>query len=195
MFQVFFCFLKGYNCEKLHLFFTVKSLLSFDLFVRLFTLNVYSIYSIGDHCYHFIWWLLNRDLNIAFSNHLAERSLALHSSQNSLVYSSRCLLSLDSLKFPVRNKARRMGDSRSTSTMLLTETTVPLEALLTHSYWILASKLFADMSLKFWFFWLRCDWSSMLLWFLVKQRQIPLITIFFLGKMRKDWMIRAIFAH
>ena len=138
---------------------------------------------------------VHRDMNIAFSNHLAERSLALHSSQNSLVYSSRCLLSLDSPKFPVRNKARRMGDSHSTSTMLLTETTVPLEALLTHSYWILASKLFADMSLKFWLFWLRCDWSSMLLWFLVKQRQIPLIAIFFLGKMRKDWMIRAIFAH
>lgn len=182
MFQVFFGFLKGYNCEKLQLFFAVKSLLSFDLFVRLFTLNVYSIYSIGDHCYHFIWWLLNRDMNIAFSNHLAERSLALHSSQNSLVYSSRCLLSLDSLKFPARNKARRMGDSRSTSTRLLTETTVPLEALLTHSYWILASKLFAHMSLKFWLFWLRCDWSSMLLWFLLKQRQIPLIAIFFLGK-------------
>lgn len=58
MFQVFFCFLKGYNCEKLQLFFTVKSFLSFYLFVRLFTLNVYSIHSIGDHCYHFIWWLL-----------------------------------------------------------------------------------------------------------------------------------------
>ena len=69
-------------------------------------------------------------MNIAFSNHLAERSLALHSSQNSLVYSSRCLLSLDSLNFPARNKVRRMGDSRSTSTMFLTETTVPLEALL-----------------------------------------------------------------
>lgn len=182
--------------------------------MRLFTLNVYSIYSIGDHCYYFIWWLLkvpsvcfvvllfylpilpvHRDMNIAFSNHLAERSLALHSSQNSLVYSSRCLLSLDSLKFPARNKARRMGDSRSTNTMFLTETTVPLEALLTHSYWISASKLFADTSLKFWLFWLRCDWSSMLLWFLVKQRQIPLIAIFYLGKTRKDWMIRAIFAH
>ena len=136
---------------------------------------------------------VHRDMNIAFSNHLAERSLALHSSQNSLVYSSRCLL--NSLKFPARNKARRMGDSRSTSTMFLTETTVLLEALLKHSYWISASKLFANMSLKFWLFWLRCDWSSMLLWFLVKQRQIPLIAIFFLGKMRKDWMIRAIFAH
>ena len=138
---------------------------------------------------------VHRDMNIAFSNHLAERSLALHSSQNSLVYSSRCLLSLDSLKFPARNKARRMGDSRSTNTMFLPETTVPLEALLTHSYWISASKLFADTSLKFWLFWLRCDWSSMLLWFLVKQRQIPLIAIFYLGKTRMDWMIRAIFAH
>lgn len=53
-FKFFICFLKGYNCEKLQLFFAVKSLLSFDLFVRLFTLNVYYIYSIGDHCYHFI---------------------------------------------------------------------------------------------------------------------------------------------
>ena len=131
-------------------------------------------------------------MKIAFSNHLAERSLALHSSQNSLVYSSRCLLSLDSPKFPVRNKARRMGDSHSTSTMLLTETTVPLEALLTRTYWTWAGKHFADMLLKFWLFWLRCDWSSMLLWFLVKQRQIPLIAIFYLGKTRKDWMIREI---
>lgn len=103
-----------------------------------------------------------------------------------------CRWTLDSLKFPARNKARRMGDSRSTSTMLLTETTVALEALLTRAYWTSASKHFADMLLKFWLFWLRCDWSSMLLWFLVKQRQIPLMAIFYLGKTRKDWMIREI---